>query len=222
VWSPDDRLIAFTSNRRGPREWGLYKKSATEIADDEQLVVGGTTLSPTDWSRDGIILYAFSFNDGPRDIGAVPLHGDRKPFLVVTTPFHETSAQFSPDGRWIAYQSNESGSVEIYVQPFPSGRKVPISGAGGVQVRWRRDGRELFYLAPDNQLMAVSIRLDADTPSVEVGKPEPLFTTHLAGTPQNDSGRHYMVSPDGQRFLMDTLTEVSLPMTVILNWKPQP
>ena len=137
--------------------------------------------------------------------------------------FNETNAQFSPDGRWIAYQSDESGRVEIYVQPFlRAGRKVRVSGSGGVQVRWRRDGKELFFLASDNQLMAIPIRLDAASGDIELGTAVALFPTRLAGTPRNDSGRHYMVSDDGQRFLMDTLTEVSIPITVVLNWKPQP
>ena len=121
------------------------------------------------------------------------------------------------------FQRDESGRVEIYVQPVPwPGRKVRISGGGGVQARWRPDGKELFYLASDNRLMAVPIQLDVQGENVEVGTPVPLFVMRLAGTPRNDSGRHYMVSPDGQRFLLDTLTEVSVPITVVLNWKPQP
>ena len=155
---------------------------------------------------------------------ALPLEGDRKPVPVVATSFNETNAQFSPDGRWIAFQSNESGEPEIYVQPFlRPGQKLRISTAGGVQARWRRDGKELFYLAPDQRLMAVPIQLDAELPNgVDVGTPAALFTTSLAGVPQNGSGRHYMVSRDGQRFLMDTLREVTIPITVVLNWKPKP
>jgi eukaryotic-like serine/threonine-protein kinase len=224
IWSPDDRLIAFTSNRRGPVDFGLFMRPASSSGVDELLVAPGAgTTSPTDWSLDGrVILYSLAFTEGKRDIWAMPLHGDRKPFAVVATPFNETSAQFSPDGQWIAYQSNESGSVEIYVQRYPSGRKLRISADGGVQARWRRDGTELFYLAPDNRLVAVPIRLNAKAETVDAGKEVPLFATQLAGQPRNDSGRHYMVSPDGQRFLMDTLTEVTLPITVILNWKPRP
>jgi eukaryotic-like serine/threonine-protein kinase len=223
VWSPDDRLIAFSSDRRAPRQWTLYMKPANGIGDEEQLLAAGAVAGPNDWSPDGqIILYAQGISAGKRDIWALPLDGQRKPYPVVATPFNETNAQFSPDGKWIAYQSNESGSVEIYVQPFPAGRKVRISNGGGVQVRWRQDGTELFYLTPDNRLVAVPIRFDAEAKSVDVGRPEPLFETQLAGTPQHDGGRHYMVAPDGQRFLMDTLTEVELPITIILNWKPQP
>src|SRR4029453_12475979 len=98
----------------------------------------------------------------PRDIWALSLEGERRRFPVLETTFNETNAQFSPDGRWIAYQSDESGRVEIYVQPFPGpGRKVRISVSGGIQARWRRDGKELFYLGSDNRLMAVPVQLDA-------------------------------------------------------------
>jgi hypothetical protein len=91
-----------------------------------------------------------------------------------------------------------------------------------VQVRWRRDGRELFYLAPDNQLMAVSMRLDADRNTATAGTPVPLFRARLSGNPQSPTQRQYMVSPDGQRFLIDAPAEVSLPITVVLNWKSNP
>ncbi len=222
-WSPDGRRIAFTSNRRGPTEWALFMKAVDGSGDDEILLDLGT--APTDWSRDGrFILYQKMVRPNtPGDIWALPLEGERRSFPVTETTFNETNAQFSPDGRWIAYQSDESGRVEIYVQPFRgSGRKVRVSGSGGVQVRWRRDGKELFFLASDNQLMAIPIRLDGSSGDIELGTAVALFPTRLAGIPRNAGARHYMVSADGQRFLMDTLTEVSIPITVVLNWKPQP
>jgi Tol biopolymer transport system component len=138
--------------------------------------------------------------------------------------FIESGGQFSPDGKWIAFQSNESGRFEIYVQPFPgSGPRVLISSDGGVQARWRHDGKELFYLAPDNRLMAVRIQLDPTGGNVTADRPVSLFAGRLppmAATTVN--ARHYMVSPDGQRFLTQTVKEVTLPITVILNLKPTP
>jgi serine/threonine protein kinase/Tol biopolymer transport system component len=227
-WSPDGRRIAFTSNRKGTTNYALYMKSADGAGKDEFLVGEGLgTTSPNDWSPDGrFILYVIGAGRS-RDILALPLEGDGKPgtpIPIVATSFNETNGQFSPDGRWIAFQSDESGQPEIYVQPFlRPGQKVRISTAGGVQARWRRDGKELFYLAPDQRLMAVPIQLDAKLPNaVDVGTPVALFTTSLAGAPQNGSGRHYIVSRDGQRFLMDTLGEVTIPITVVLNWKPKP
>ena len=225
-WSPDGHRIAFTSNRMGLSEYALYMRSADGTGKDELLVAEGLgRTSPNDWSPDGrFILYVIGHADGTRDILARPLEGDQKPVPVVATSFNETNAQFSPDGRWIAFQSNESGQPEIYVQPFlRPGQKVRISTAGGVQARWRHDGKELFYLAPDQRLMAVPIQVDAQLSNgVDVGTPAALFTTSLAGVPQNGSGRHYMVSRDGQRFLMDTLREVTIPITVVLNWNPKP
>jgi Tol biopolymer transport system component len=224
VWSPDGRWIAFTSNRRRASEWEPFMKAVDGSGDDEPLVDGGAPVwGPTDWSRDGqIILTTIQRPNTRLDLWALPLDRRRMPFPILETPFNETNAQFSPDGHWIAYQSDESGRVEIYVQPFPGpGRRVRISGSGGVQARWRRDGKELFYLASDNRLMAAPIQLDPSSKNVEIGTPASLFATRLAGEPRNDGGRHYMVSDDGQRFLMDTLTEVSIPITVVLNWKPQ-
>ena len=222
VWSPDGRWIAFTSNRRGSTEWALYRRATDGTGNDELLVA--KELGPYDWSPDGrFILYGIAGVKGDRDIMALPLEGDRKEVSVVATPFNETNGQFAPDAQWIAFQSNESGRPEIYVQPFRRpGQKVRISTEGGIQARWRGDGKELFYLAPDQRLMAVPIQFDAQRNVVDVGTPEALFTTTLAGIPQDDSGRHYMVSRDGQRFLMDTLREVTIPITVVLHWEPKP
>ena len=150
----------------------------------------------------------------------MPLDGDRKPFPVVQTNFDERDAQFSPDGKWIAYQSNESGRFEIYVQPFPGpGAQVLISTNGGAQARWRRDGKELFYIALDNRLMAVPIRLASNGQTVEAARP--FRCSPRAWSARCKAIAQYMVASDGQRFLMNTVTEeATSPITVILNWKP--
>ena len=152
----------------------------------------------------------------------LPLEGDRKPFPVIRTNFDERDGQFSPDGRWIAYQSNESGRYEVYVQPFPGpGNKVQVSDNGGAQVRWRRDGRELFYIALDDRLTAVPIRFAPDR-AIEAGKPVPLFPTRVGGAVQARNRQQYAVAEDGQRFLMNAMPDESTSViTVILNWKPK-
>jgi hypothetical protein len=193
-------------------------KSADGTGSDELLHAeeGLGAASPKDWSLDGrFILYEIARRGAPRDILALPLKGDRKPIPVVATAANERYAQFSPDGRWIAFQSDESNQFEIYVQPFlRPGGKLLISTAGGTQPRWNRNGNELFYLGLDQRLMAVPIELDAKHPNgVKMGAPAALFTTSLTG--------NYVVSRDGQRFLMESRSEVVTPITVVLNWKPK-
>jgi serine/threonine protein kinase/Tol biopolymer transport system component len=221
VWSPDGTRIAFASNRSGPLS--VYVKPAAGAGTDELLVATDQANVPSDWSSDGRFILLAKFVRNHYDIWALPLVGDRKAFPLVQTAFNATNAQFSADGKWIAYQSDESGRYEIYVQRFPGpGGKTLISANGGIQVRWRHDGKELFYIGSDNMLMAAPIRPNAEDERVEVGTPMSLFATHLSGTPRHNLGRHYTVSRDGQRFLMHTLKEVVLPLTVVLNWKRKP
>ena len=153
-----------------------------------------------------------------------PVEG-RKPFAVLQSSFDEIEGQFSPDGRWLAYASNESGRNEIYVLTFPEARgKWQVSVAGGVQPRWRRDGRELYYVAQDGRLMAVPIRLAPGTQALDTGQPVPLFPTRLAtGASVAPAGflarAQYDVAADG-RFLMNIAADdaVTSPITVVLNW----
>jgi serine/threonine protein kinase/Tol biopolymer transport system component len=213
IWSPDGSRIAFASNRRSKREFDMYLKSATG-AGVEEMLPGHV---PDDWSSDGRFL--LSRTEG--NLFALPLEGDRKPFAVAQTSFVEVDGRFSPDGRWVAYLANDTGRFEVYLQRFPRpGRRWQISAGGGVQPLWRRDGKELFFLAPDNTLMAVPIQLDPTADSIDAGTPVPLFTPRLTGNPQTFSMRHYAASPDGQRFLIDTPIDVTVPITVLLNWKP--
>ncbi len=178
-----------------------------------------------DWSPDGhVLLYKSNDPKTSFDLWALQINGDRKPFSVVKTNFQEREGQFSPDGKWLAYQSDESGRFEIYVQPFPGpGSKVQVSTNGGAQVRWRRDGKELFYIGLDDRLMAVPIELDSKGGTAELGKPVALFATHIGGALQGPNTQQYIVSPDGQRFLMNTMVnDLTSPITLILNWKPKP
>jgi Tol biopolymer transport system component len=219
IWSPDGSRVVFSSTRKG--SYDLFQKPAIGAGTEELLL---TTAQPTDWSPDGrLLLYRRIDPKTGYDLWALPLDGDRKPFPVVQTNFDERDAQFSPDGKWIAYQSNESGRFEIYIQPFPGpGSKLQVSTNGGAQVRWGPNGKELFYIALDARLMAVPIRLASNPQTAEPGSPTPLFATRVGGALQSSFMQQYDVSSDGQRFLMNTITEeAASPITVILNWNPE-
>ena len=222
VWSPDGATIAFNSNRSGV--YDLYQKSATGVGSDELLLATPQNKGPVDWSPDGrFLLYRSPGATTGFDLWALPMFGDRKPFVVVQTNFEERDGQFSPDGKWIAYQSNESGQTQVLVQPFPGpGGKLQVSADGGAQVRWRADGRELFYVSPDGRLMAVPIRPAADRRSLEAGAPVPLFATRIGGAAPGMNRQDYVVSQDGQRFLIDVPESVASPIAVVLNWKIKP
>src|SRR5262249_14281473 len=141
------------------------------------------------------------------DLWILPMSGDHKPFPFLQTVFNEQQAQFSPDGKWIAYTSDESGAPEVYVQPFPaSGGKLRISTTGGAEPRWRRDGKELFYLAADKKLMALDTKLGT---SFEAGVPKALFETRMLVL--TTFRNQYAVTGDGQRFLINSgLTETTV------------
>jgi eukaryotic-like serine/threonine-protein kinase len=213
VWSPDGRRIAFASNRGATRD--LYQSPTDGSGSDEPLLVIDGPQTPDDWSQDGKFLLFDTHPMDQSDIWMLPIGGDRKPVPVVVTPYKEGFAQFSPDGNWIAYQSNKSGRDEVYVRRFfgPSG-DWPVSSDGGVQPKWRGDGKELFYLAPDRALMAVDLKLLGATP--ELSAPKRLFQTRV---PSLEAG-HYAVAPDGHRFLMDVPLEDAkpAPITIVLNW----
>ena len=149
-------------------------------------------------------------------VWGAPIGGNGNPFPVVQSAFNEAGAKFSPDGKWIAYESDESGRLEIYVQSFMgAGNKWQVSTAGGSDVRWRSDGKELFFRSPNGQFVAVSIQLDPKIPAVQTGAPTLLFSLP-AGLGYNGYG----VTPDGQRFLIDTTIDPPLsPINLILNWK---
>ena len=224
LWAPDRSRIVFRTFRGGA--YNLYEKPVDGTTDEQPLLVTPLAKAPQDWSRDGrLLLYT---NQDPKtgtDLWALPMTGERKPFPVLQTRFDEIQGQFSPDGRWLTYASNESGRYEIYVQTFPdAGGKWQISVAGGLQPRWRRDGRELFYVAPNNRFMAAPIRVAPGTKALEAGAPVPLFTTKLATgvniVPAGFQARaQYAVASDG-RFLMNVSADEGIisPITIVQNW----
>jgi Tol biopolymer transport system component/predicted Ser/Thr protein kinase len=218
IWSPDGARIAFASDRAGHFE--LYQKVASGAGSEELLLRSTRPNRPTDWSSDGrFILYRSDTPKAGPELWVLPLFGDRQPQLFVQA----TNGQFSPDGRWVAYSSDESGSFEIYVQRFPtSGGKWQVSVGGGANPRWRHDGKELFYLA-NGVLMAVPLT-GGDT--FQAGAAKPLFrlpifvpSEPMAATFTGSLFYNYSVSEDGQRFLVNTVEEAtSGPITVVLNW----
>ena len=171
--------------------------------------------SPSDWSADGrFIAYTDRSSATTADIWVLPLFGDRKPFPVAQTAFNETFAVFSPDGRWIAYVTNEAGQGNVYVQSFPvANGKYQVSRDGGARPIWRETARSCFIIGPDGALMAVSI--DASR-GFEAGVPQRLFTTNAL----NNQNLVYAVTKDGMRFLVNSRPEQAsvAPITVVVNW----
>jgi serine/threonine protein kinase len=222
TWSPDGTQIVYAPG--GGLSADLYRKPANGAGQGDVLLHSEAIKTPDDWSRDGrFIIYMQREKNAGTSLWVLPLQGDRKPVPYLVTQFNEGQAQFSPDGHWVVYTSNESGTKEVYVQPFPvpSGGKWVVSNGGGSQPRWSRDGKELFYFAPDRMLMQVSVTATGGT--FQPGVPKPLFRAAILGGTGAAPGMAWRwdISPDGKRFLMDTALEESTatPVTVVLNWQ---
>jgi Tol biopolymer transport system component len=214
VWSPDGGRVVFSSMREGLPN--LYQKLSSGAGGEELLLKTEDAKIANDWSPDGRHVLYNAMSRQSSDLWVLPLFGERRPEPFARTDFQEGGGRFSPDGRWIAYISNESGKYEVYVQSFPaSGGKWQVSNGGGGSPRWRRDGRELFYLSADGKLMAVEVDGSSDT--FEAGVPGPLFEPRV-GAISGDSP--YDVAADGRRFLVKVPVEETAPapVTVVLNW----
>jgi Tol biopolymer transport system component len=222
VWSADGKWVIFAAVRR--TTFDLYRKPSTGVGREEPLLESSHVKVPLDISPDGrTLLYRVTQPGTGHDLWALPLEGPPAPFPVVVTPFAENEGQFSPDGKWIAFRSNESGRFEVYVQPFPGPGQRLLVSHGGAQPRWSPDGRELFYVALDGRLMAVPLTRDRDGNLLEAGAPAALFAANIPdGAIQGIFKQQYVVSPDGQRFLINQVAEESAaaPAMLILNWRP--
>jgi Tol biopolymer transport system component len=213
VWSNNGRRIAFSVREK--LFFDIHQQGTDANAKDEVLLTSEHAKYVEDWSRDGrFILYAV-LKDGV-DLWILPTFGSRQPRPFLESPFHKDEPQFSPDGRWVAYNSNETGRWEVYVTSFPDAQqKFPVSTAGGIQPQWRADGRELFYLGLDGTMMSATVDISR---GFTAGIPTALFRT---GLQRNPGTGQYAVSQDGQRFLLrtDFSDDRSQGFTIVLNWQ---
>jgi serine/threonine protein kinase/Tol biopolymer transport system component len=198
IFSPDGSRVLFAEDRKGP--FDLYELKVSEPGKDIPVLATPLWKYPETWSPDGrFVVYTEVDPSSRANLWVLPRTGDAKPFPLLATAAAESGARFSPDGRFLAYASDESGREEVFVQPFPAtGAKWQVSAAGGSEAAWRGDGRELFYVGPDERLMAVAV--SPSSPGLAFGVPRALFRIprkHSMGV----SGRTYAVARDGQRFL---------------------
>jgi Tol biopolymer transport system component len=232
VWSSDGNTIVFAA-LRGKARQGIYRKPSNGAGTEELLLPSENSdmqVWPTSWSRDArFILYARGSIAGAgqkADIWVLPV-ADRKPHLFVQAAY---DGQFSPNARWVAYTSRESGTEQVYVVPFEANRVVTmgsgsvalslggkwqISASGGRSPRWRRDGKEIFYLSPDNQMMAAEVEERGN--GIEARPPQALFRAAVPSV-SAISLSPYDVAPDGKKFVINTLSEQNRPLTLVVNW----
>jgi len=214
LWSPDGQSVAYSYLRSG--RYAMCLKASSGTGPEELLVESDENyIWGTDWSDDGrFILYQILSDKTGWDLWIFPLSSDKKPFAYLKEPFNEQIGVFSPDGKWIAYVSNETGDNEVYVQSFPlSDVKTLISTGGGTEPRWSKNGKELFYVTPERILMSVPIEFQ---PNFEADLPKPLMTIL-----RHSNVNNYAVSGDGRRFLVENLTENNtiIPINILVNWQ---
>lgn len=227
----------------------IYAKAANGTGGEEHLLASEEQITPSHWSANGrYLLFHRQDPQTDSDLWVLPVQGERSPWVFLKTPYRELHATFSPDDRWVAYQSNESGRAEIYVRPFvpPSAGASPtapatpatsatalrsdsgqggdgqwqVSSAGGNFPSWRADGKERYFLNPSGAMVAVPMAVNGS--ALEPGAPVVLFPTRIVGGGlEVQQGRQYDVAPDG-RFLINTVVEGEVaPITLVLNWNPE-
>jgi len=223
IWSPNGRTLGFTSYRAGRGQ--IYRRDLDVVAEDILIQEAGLEQQLSDWSKDGrylLYLQLESVGEGrplAADLWALALGDTPVPIRVTNTTFAEVNARLSPDGQWVAYESNELGRLEIYVQAFPGpGRRQVVSVGGGRTARWKPDGTELFYLTPSGDLMAVPVASSGE--ASPFGAPTRLFHANVEFTQGLGLGRILNVSPDGRRFLLRVVPadRVPPPIVVVHDW----
>jgi len=227
VWSPDGSLLVFSSSRE--EHEGLYIRGAAGTNPEELLATSPPLQGrfATSWSRDGrfLVFHQRSAGDGHSyDLWVLPMKGDRQPVPLVKTDFSERQGQLSPDSRWLAYTSDESGERQVYVRSFPMGAtdtspvtegKWPVSTKGGHSPKWSHDGKELYFIGEDHKLYAVDVKLGH---TFESGVPRPLFELSSFAVSANFVYR-YDVAADGRFLVVDAIEEADrTPITVVTNW----
>jgi Tol biopolymer transport system component len=218
VWSPDAKTIFYSSTAKGPPH--IYAKAADGSGSERTVLETNATVEfPGSVSPDGRYL-AYERRDLDKgatgiDLWVLPLSGDHKPFPIVQTPFEERDPKISPDGKWMAYRNNESGRMDVYITAFPGGgAKWQVSTNGGMNARWRGDGKELFFVDSADNLMAVDVNASGN--AAQLGVPHTLF--EVVGA-QRQAGP-FDVTKDGKKFLINSgnTKEANEPVTLVLNW----
>lgn len=211
VWSPNGRELVFSSDRKARMKFSLYRKAVGGGEEEMVLESNEPSTFAQQWLKDGSILFTSGSN---ADFYLLPRTGGRKPVLLLKTEFRKGSPHVSSDGRWVAYQSDETGRSEVYIAAFPTfTEKHRISNGGGRAAQWRKDGKELFYLSPEGVLMSVDVKRRA---ILEITVPKVLLQIPLQEQPKLDE---YRVFGDGKKLVVgEPVDEGSKPFTVVLNW----
>jgi Tol biopolymer transport system component len=221
AWMPDGRQLLFASSRAPSRSGAnaIYRTAVSGDGTESPLAPGSPVRGfPNDVSLDGQFVLFHGLTQRGYDLGGVSLVSGEPPIDFLSTPFNEVQGRFSPDGRWVAYASDESGRFEVYVRAWPSAaERVPVSAGGGMEPEWRRDGKELFYLSADRKIMSVPIEIDGK--AIVAGTPQALFSVDVA-EPVGPYSTRYAVSADGQQFVVTVNAPLPAPqtLTVFSDW----